>query len=148
MAELSSSFTSNWKITYDPSGTPRVLVNYGDEILDEIQMAWNQVVDPAAYTGAAGMDYFGRGRVSMPMSFSVVKTHADDKAMRGWIADLLSGLSAFEKKPLKIEVQGGGGSYQFDVAVLASVTPVPITNGAGAETLTTWRFECGPLRKL
>jgi hypothetical protein len=148
MASADSTVVSNWKITYDPAGaSPRVLVAHGDELAEEISLAWSQQVDDAGYTGADSEDYFGRGKVRIPFGFAVLKKHDDDATMRNWMADLICGLPIKEKKPLKIEVLGGN-SYQFDVSVIESVVPVPITVATGAETFTSYRFRCGTMRKL
>ncbi|MGC4013445.1 MAG: hypothetical protein QM755_02845 [Luteolibacter sp.] len=148
MGDLNSTIGSNWRITYDPAGAATVLVDYGDDLVDEPQMSWSQSVDNAAYTGAPSMDYFGRGLVQMPIRFSVLREHADDATMRSWLCNHLASLPVGEKKPLKLEINGGTDVFQFDVSVIRTVTPVPVTNGAGAETVTDYQFDCGRMKKL
>ncbi|MGC4017487.1 MAG: hypothetical protein QM755_23680 [Luteolibacter sp.] len=149
MGDLNSTIGSNWRITYDLGGSSEMgPVDFGDDLVDEPQMSWSQSVDNAPYTGADSMDYFGRGLVQMPFRFSVLREHADDATMRTWICDHLSSLQVKEKKTLKVEINGGANAYQFPVAILRTVTPVPVTNGAGAETVTDYQFDCGRMMKL
>lgn len=147
MASADSTVVSNWKITYDPSGAALVLVDFGDDLSDELILAWSQSIDPAGYTGATDMDFFARGKVSIPFGFGVVKAHASDVAMRNWMFAYVAALPVKETKPLKIEIQGGD-SYQAGKCVLESVVPVPITNRSGAETLTNFRTMCSRFIKL
>jgi hypothetical protein len=139
--------SSNWKITYDPDGAADVLVDFGDDIADELSLSWGQAVDNVPRTAAAGMDYFGRGQVSIPFRFSVRRDHDTDADMRNWILALLADLPVLEKKPLRIEVKCGK-EYQFDVAVIQSVNPAPIIVPDGAETWTEYNFLCGPLKEI
>lgn len=133
---------SNLKITYDPGGTPRLIVNYGDKIAEEIELPWNQQVQDSPRTRANSMDYFGRGNVANGLRFSVYNDHADNATARAWMFALVAGLPTLEKKTLKVEIQGGA-AYLMSAAVLRSVVPRFVTNAPGPRTMTSYDIAGG-----
>ncbi len=46
------NIASNWKLTYDPTGTPAVLLNYGDELLEEPELALRRGLEVVPIEGA------------------------------------------------------------------------------------------------
>lgn len=134
--------SSNWKITYDPTGTPRILVNYGGRISDELEIPWSQSVQDSPRLRAASMNYFGRGNVANGLRFGVFNDHADDATARAWMLALVAGLPTLETKTLKIEINGGA-KYLMSQAVIRAVTPRMVINAPVARTLTQYEITGG-----
>lgn len=132
--------SSNWKITYDPTGgTPLLLVDFGTKIAEEFELPWNQSVQESPRLRAASMKFFGRGNVQNGVTFSVYKDHADDAAARNWMLAHAIALPALVTKTLKIEVKNGSG-YLLAEAVVRSASSRMVPKAPVARTLTRYEI--------
>jgi hypothetical protein len=133
---------SNWKITYDPSGAPLVLVDFGAKIGEEIEIPWTQLVQDSKRLRAANAKYFGRGNVENGLTFSVFKDHANDATARNWMLTHAIALPALVTKTLKLEVAGSGGFLMAE-AVIRSAPSRMVTAAPVARTMTTYTITGG-----
>ncbi|MEO5914871.1 MAG: hypothetical protein ABIS50_11600 [Luteolibacter sp.] len=114
---------SEWKLTFDPDGTPLVLVDYGQEIDNELSIALERACELVPLLEA---DPFIRDEESQSHSFSVkVYTYQtlDKYARRDALNSLIS-TAALGKKPLKVEVNGIGGYWQYANSWLRTLMPM------------------------
>jgi len=135
---------SNWKITYDPSGTPLVLVDFGQLTAEELEIPWAQLVQDSNRTRAANKKYYGRGNVARGLVISAFKDHADDATARNWMLIYSISLPALVTKTLKIEVKGGA-SFLIDEAVIQSAPSRRVVGAPVARTITTYTITGGGL---
>ncbi len=137
-------YVSNWQLTIDPSGTPRVVVAFGAKITGELEVGWKQQVQQAPAMRRGAMKNHGRKNVSRDLTIGVYKDHASDAVARNWMWDLDTAADAYSgvTVDLLLEIQGGE-SYTMAEAVVDDVSTRLVDAGV-ARTLTTWRFLRGP----
>jgi hypothetical protein len=112
--------SSNWKITFDLGGANAFqMVNWGDEIDEEIAFPWSQAVDTSKPMRGAAVAKFGRGRVETGFTVAVWKTHATHQAARNYLLAHAASLPLGMAKNLRIDVKDGS-SYLLSTAVIAS----------------------------
>jgi hypothetical protein len=134
------SYVSNWKLTIDPAGTPRVVVTHGQKITDELSLAWIQQTQQAPALRRVPMANFGRGNVTRELTFGVYTDHATDKDARNWMwaLDIAADGYALTTFALRMEILGGN-TYNMASCVLTECSSQMVQAGV-ARTLTTWRF--------
>lgn len=117
---MASFVGSNWKITFDYGGANAYqLLDYGDEIDDEIAFPWSQTVDTSKPLRVAAAVKFGRGAMETGFTVGVWKTHANQLTARNWLLAHAAGLPLGMAKTLRIDVYGGA-SYSLSTAVIVS----------------------------
>lgn len=121
---MSRYIKSTWKVTYDPAGTPLVLLDHDDWTLDELAIPWRQEIDHHPLIGAAWGAFHPRGNVNREVQVSRVASYSDDASLREAILAMDASLAARagEHKPLRIAVLGGD-TYGATKAVILSHTP-------------------------
>jgi hypothetical protein len=129
--------SSNFKVTYDPSGTPLVLVNFANLIGEELEIPWAQDVQKSTRTRAPDGKNFGRGNVQNGLTFVVYKDHADDATARAWMFSHAVSLPKLETKTVKVEIQGGA-QYLMSEAVIQSAPSRMVIHTTKARTMTTY----------
>ena len=135
--------SSNWKITFDHGGANAFqLVNWGDDIDEEIAFPWAQQVDTSKPVRGAVVAKFGRGRAEMSFTVSVWKTHATHAAARNYLLAHAASLPLGMAKTLRIEVQGGS-SYNLSTAVIASGDGRMAVGGGLIRTWVQYKIEGG-----
>ena len=111
---------SNWKITFDLGGASECqLLNWGDEIDEEISFPWSQTVDTGKPMGGAAAVKFARAAVETTFTFGKWKAHADQATARNYLLAHAAGLPMGVAKNLRIDVLSGA-SYLLGTAVIAS----------------------------
>ena len=115
-----SFISSNWKITFDLGGASAFqLVDYGDELDDEISFPWSQGVDTARPMRATVVTRYARGAMETTFTVGVWKNHATQIAARNYLLAHAASLPLGVTKALRIDVYGGS-SYTLSTAVIAS----------------------------
>jgi len=140
---------SAWKLTYDPSGTPQVLVDYGQLIDDELDAALKKAVEVVSLVDAAAP--FIRVGKNAVVNFSVrvlLETAATDTAARVAVLNSLVAAQTATRKPLRIEVSGHTTDYwQFANATVEGHTPRRHLDSPFPATLTQWDIVATGLTK-
>lgn len=135
--------SSNWKITYDlGGGSEYQLLNWGDEIDDEISFPGQQSVDTGKPIGGAAAVKFGRGQIETQFSFAKWKTHADQATARNWLMELAAAIPTGVSKNLRVDVYGGS-SYLLNNAVIVSWDPRMVPGSGAWRTWTKFQIEGG-----
>lgn len=131
--------SSCWKLTYDPSGSATVLVDYGDRIDTELDFGLEKSVEVVSLVDAAAP--FIRVGKNAVVNFSVTRfiDATDDKTARAAVLDALITAQTASKKPLKIEVYGyTDRSWAFASATIKSAKPRRHLESASARRAQTW----------
>ena len=119
--------SSLYKVTFSPSSSPLVLVNYGDYIDQELAMVLDrafEVIDPVD-----DADVFIRDGKSAryEFSFRVYKAETLDLTARVAAMNSLITVAGLGKKSLRIELQGHSGHYwQFASCGIKRYAPVKV----------------------
>jgi hypothetical protein len=141
--------SSNYKLTYDPGGTPVVLVAVGDRIAQELEFALEKSVEVVGLIDAAAP--FVRVGKNAVVTFTIEKATdgSDDKTARAAILDALLAAQSATKKPLKIEVSGITASYwQFTNATIKSHGTRRYLEAPAARWVQTWSITATGLTKV
>jgi hypothetical protein len=132
---------SIWKITFDPGGTPLVLCDYGDFLLEVLKTTGSNRVDTTEPLEGASIVNYAREQVSREKSFSVFKDHATFVAAANYAEQIDSILPLGTVALLKVEIQGGGTTTYASAAFVNWSTS--IVRGNTFQTLTEFRLKCG-----
>ena len=103
---------SNWKFTYDPTGTPLVLLDYGTLLADEIVWSIQRGMEVVDLVDAAYPFLRAKGNSLVTINFKVSKEETTDQLARIAMLDSLVAVNLLTKKPLKVQVYGvSAGTY-------------------------------------
>lgn len=99
------NLTSEWQITYDPTGTPLVIVAYGQAISEELhyQLRLGFSAEPII---DADPFLWGDGSAVYNFNVTVFGTSALDIDAREALMDSMLGIVGRSRKPLYIRVRG------------------------------------------
>ena len=117
---------SVWRITWDPAGaSPRVLLDYGDLMDDEIARSVSQVVDVGRFDQAVNGRPYGRSNRKRRLEFT--RELNFPTAVEAWAAMLESATQDpwGDKQVLKIAPLSGGS--QFVRAAILNIEREPVT---------------------
>jgi hypothetical protein len=140
---------SSWKLTYDPAGTPVVLVNYGDLLeSDELDPALEKTVEVVSLVDAAApFIRVGKNAVTS-FSLRVLSFGATDLAARSAMLDAIITAQTATKKPLRIEVEGVTGYYwQWANATVKGFRPRRLLADTAPAVATQWDIVATTLTK-
>ena len=136
-----SRLKSIWKITFDPAGTPLVLCDYGDFLVEALKTTGSNRVDTTEPLEGESIVNYARQQVSREKSFSVFKDHATFVAAANYAEQIDAILPLGTVALLKVEVQGGGTTTYSSAAFVNWSTS--IVRGNTFQTLTEFRLKCG-----
>jgi hypothetical protein len=124
--------SSNWKITWDPAGTPETILSVGDDLAGDIiwrALRSHEVVDLLDAT----TPFLRDGRtLSLSATFVRIVKAADDAAARAAVLDALVATGTRGKLPVRIEPAGTTARYwQAPAALIISSAPMPRLYGVG-----------------
>lgn len=140
---------SLWKFTFDPSGTPLVLLNYGDMLEGEVRFPLKRGVEVVQITAGAAPFIRPSGNSSVTISFEVFPTGATDAAARTAVLDSILAINATGKKPLKIEAQGVTSKYwQFANCYIPEHDPARVIESARPRYSKVYTLICTGLSAI
>lgn len=115
---------SNWKLTYDPAGTPLVLLDVGWKVAGELRFPLKRGLEVVDLAEAAAPFLRPAGNSVVTIQFEVFKDESLDKTARQAVMESLIAVNALGKKPLRIEISGITDRYwQFSNAYLHEHNP-------------------------
>lgn len=95
---------SKWKLTLDPYGTPKVLLNFGDRIEDEISFPAKLGLEVVELTDSADPFLRPSGNNVVNLSWEVWQDEDTDANARQHVLNSLLAVLNYTRKPLRIEV--------------------------------------------
>lgn len=132
---------SIWKVTYDPAGTPLVLVDFGDELTDNPSWAKTNTVQSVSRLRSGQMSYYGRGNAQRAIAFDVRKIHATNADMALFCLTHAESFDCFARKSIKVEIQGSAHGVTYSNCVFGAVPSIlPDTQGAEPATICSYLF--------
>lgn len=141
--------SSNWNLTYDPAGTPLVLVAF-DALLesDELEPQLDKTVEIVGLVdSAAPFLRVGKNAV-VNFSIRVISEAVSDADSRAAMLDSLIAAQTATKKPLRLEVAGFPDRYwQFANATVKSHTPRRLLAHPAPAMVTQWDIVATGLTK-
>ena len=115
---------SLWKLTYDPAGTPRVLLAYTDFTDGELQWSLENGLDVVPLVDSATPFLRITRNAVVTLSLSIYRDETLDIDARKQVMESLIAIPLLTKKPLRVEISGVVDRYwQFANAAITSHTP-------------------------
>ena len=119
-----SKIRSNWRFTFDPAGTPRVLVAYDDLIDSEPVWSLRKSLMVTQLDEAVAPFLRAGGNAVVSFSLKVYTDETLDALARRAILESLIAVVPLVKKPLRVEVAGIAGTYwEFSNCYITEHTP-------------------------
>lgn len=116
---------SNWKFTFDPLGTPRVLVDYGNLI--EAEPSWSLKKSLQVTQLDEGVAPFLRhaGNAVANFSIRVYKEELVDMTARRLVMESQIAIAPLVVKPLRVQINGISPTYwQYAQSYITEHSPV------------------------
>ena len=130
---------SEWRITWDPAGeSPRVLLDHGDTMEEEIAQSLSQAVAVGKFDFSATARPASRGNTKQRLEFSRRITHASAAASWHECSAQLSAAPWGQTGKLKIEPRNG--IPRTYIAALLSTSHRPMIDGSEPESLHEYAF--------
>jgi hypothetical protein len=141
---------SHWRVTWDPSGTPLVLLDWGDLTPNELEIPVEQEIQRESLIGAAWAAVVPRGNLSRQITVARLESYATSHELRyasfttSIAAEALQGLT----KTIRVEILTGGTTgtqYSADKAFAncVFVSHKIIVAPSGTRLLREWTFAAG-----
>lgn len=140
--------SSNWKLTFDPAGTPLVLLAYGDLIEGEPRFPLAKALEviPLAETDPLLRD--AQSKVHT-IQFEVYASAVSDKAARQAIMESLVAAGSLTRKPLRLEINGITDRYwQYANAFIEAHNPGMYVEPNVARLVKGWTIKATGLAQV
>jgi hypothetical protein len=141
--------TSPWKISWDPDGSPLVLVSIGQGIGDNIRFPARQAVRAHKGVSAATTAFLPRKQWDSTFTIEVYQDHASVEAAMLWIPAHHLAVRAIEREDLQLLSDDGAAGLneiRLTGAVLETVDPRPnFSKLAPAQTVTSYTFRASEM---
>jgi hypothetical protein len=130
---------SNWTITFDPAGTPLVLLAIDQEMDGELEFPWEQAIEERRVIEGGTTEPLPRSWVKGALTFTAYKEHADDLTARAYLLSHRVAISALKglRKTLRI-TPAGGSNTDISNAVFAAINPRMSVDPDVARTAVTY----------
>lgn len=130
---------SNWKITFDPDGVPRLLLAYGDEIDAELSWSLRKGLEVVNLVDSDAPFLRPSGNNVIAVAFRVYTDETVDKTGRQKVMESLIAIDPLGRKPLKIEVNGITDRYwKATNSFITEHTPYRLMEGASARIVKSY----------
>ena len=143
------NLTSNWKLTFDPAGTPLVLLAIGDEMAEEIRWPLKKGMELVNLLDSANPFLRATGNNSFSIRLEVFADESGDAMARRKIMESLLAVAALGKKPLKIEAAGVTDRYWLAAAaVITDYDPAILIDFPGARATKVYAITMASLTQV
>ena len=140
---------SNWKITFDPAGTPLVLLAVGDEIDSELRCPIKRGLDTVALVDSPIPFLRPTGNSQFAIKLNIYTYTSLDTSARAAMFDSLIAIDALGRKPLRIEISGiPTYYYQFANAYVTDHDPGRDPDGVPAGVVKSYAIVATGLSKI
>ena len=114
---------SAWKLTWDPTGTPLVLVDFDDRMIEEPTFPQTHEIQAQPFLRANFKTTWDRGNVHFETTFSKVSSFTTPQSLRNYALSQSVIIAALRHSTLKIEVENGD-TYELRNASISASSPV------------------------
>ena len=134
-----SKVRSNWRFTFDPAGTARVLVAYNDLIDSEPVWSLRKSLAVTQLDEAAAPFLRAGGNAVVSFSLKVYTDETLDSLARRELLESLIAVAPLVKKPLRVEVLGISPTYwEFANSYITEHTPAREMDAGTARLVKTY----------
>jgi hypothetical protein len=98
--------SSNWKLTFSPASSPKVLLDYGDKIEGELRFPLSKGMEVVDLVDSEAPFLRDNGNNTYQIQFEVYTDEALDKTARQRVMESLIAVGAYGRAPLRIQVSG------------------------------------------
>lgn len=134
-----SKVRSNWRFTFDPAGTARVLVAFGDLLVGEPEWSLRKSLAVTQLDEAAAPFLRAGGNAVVSFNLKVYTDEALDATARRTVLESLIAVAPLVKKPLRVEVLGISPTYwQFSNCYITEHTPAREMDAGTARLVKTY----------
>lgn len=140
--------SSNWKLTFDPAGVPRVLLNYGDQMEGELRFPLRKSLEVVSLAEAAAPFLRLGAEAVVSFSFTVYSTAASDLLARRECLESLVAIAPLVRKPLRVEIAGTGTYWQFSNCAIAEHETGRELHGSLAKLIKTYQITATGLERV
>lgn len=109
---------SSWKLTYDPAGTPQVLLDIGERLVSEIRWGSTRGAEVVQLVDAAAPFLRDTRNREVTVSFERIEPETDHAAVCKAVMTRMIAHGSQVKKALKIEAAGVAECYWLAAACL------------------------------
>ncbi len=133
---------SNWTITWDPAGTPLVLLAIDQEMDGELEIPWEQEHEDRKLIEGDHTEPLPRSWVKGSLTFTAYKEHADNAAARDYLRTHRAVIHALRglRKTLRITPDGGTNDNKANTMIKSINPRMFVTEEAKAMTAVTYTF--------
>ena len=136
-----AKISSNWKITFDPDGSPVVLVNVGDIMDGELRFPMKRGLEVVEILEGEAPFLRPTRNIATTLDISVEEVAATDADARVALMGSLTSVENLGKKPLKIEVSGiTDRHWEFSNSYIENVDSVRLVESAKPRIIKTYQI--------
>lgn len=140
---------SRWKLTWDPAGTPIVLLDFDEMIADEPRWPMSRGTETVPLADSLVPFLRASGNHSVQIGFEVARTETLDATARQRVLESLIAAASMAKKPLRVEIQGISDRYwQFSQCLVTEHNPARHIPAPGSRHLRGWTLVCAGLAQV
>jgi hypothetical protein len=140
--------SSNWKLTFDPAGTPLVLLNYTDLIEGEPRFPLAKALEVIPIAEADPLLRDQQSRVHT-IQFEVYASAASDQLARRAIMESLVAAGPLGRKPLRLQINGITDRYwQYASAFIEAHNPGMYVEPNVARLVKGWTIKATGLSQV
>lgn len=132
--------SSNWKLIFDPAGTPLVILAYGQMIDAELAWSLQAACEEVEPVDAAAL-FLRDGKIRRyALTLKTYTTEALDLDARVNAMQSLGAVAALTRKPLRVEVAGHtpGKYWQFSSSFIKAHAPLRVLESNKARWSRQW----------
>lgn len=137
---------SQWKLTFDPSGSPKVLVDFNQKLAGDLKFPQRNGLDVVPSPDSGWPLLLATGNSSVIIAVEVFADESTDKAARAALLNSLIATAGYGVKPLKIEVAGYSDRYwTFASCGIAEYDAQRALSAPTARNLKGYKLTCAGL---
>ena len=134
---------SRWKLTLDPTGTPRVLLDFGERIEGELPWQLEHAFEAIPLIDTDWQFLRDDGNALVSLDFSIFRIGADDVSARAAVMDGLVAYSTLPLAPLRVQLATSAGlvaGYYYQFAQCGVKSYAPQRAGEGMRAYHSHRY--------
>jgi len=113
---------SDWKMTWDPTGSPLVLLDFDDRMLAEPTFPQTHEIQAQSFLRANYKKNWDRGNVHFEAEFSRVIQFSTPQSLRNYALSQSVVIAGLRHSTLKIEIRNGD-TYELRDSSISSSSP-------------------------
>lgn len=142
-----SKLSSNWRLTFDPAGAARVLLDYGDWLAGEVEWTLKKPLEVVNLPDSEEPFLRHYGNATYEIRFELSSEASSDTLARAQVLDGLVAMMALGNKPLRVQIPGAVNFWQFASCYVTAPTLSRDETGATPRALRSYAITATGLTK-